>query len=38
MMEGITGIIHRDILSLEAKDYDRGRKLMTADAVVAVRG
>jgi hypothetical protein len=34
-MEGITGIIIRDMLSQEAKDYDRGRKLMTADAVAA---
>jgi D-amino peptidase len=37
-MEGITGIVHRDMLSQEAKDYDRGRRLMTADAVAAVEG
>jgi D-amino peptidase len=37
-MEGITGIVHRDMLGQEAKDYDRGRRLMTADAVAAVEG
>ncbi|HEU5422673.1 MAG TPA: M55 family metallopeptidase [Nitrolancea sp.] len=37
-MEGITGIVHRDMLSQEARDYERGRRLMTADAVAAVEG
>ncbi len=37
-MEGITGIVHRDMLGSDQREYDRGRRLMTADANAAVEG
>ena len=37
-MEGATGIIHRDQLVIEEKEYARGRKLLTGDVNAAVEG
>jgi D-amino peptidase len=37
-MEGITGIVHGDMMSQGQPEYMRGRKLMTADANAAVEG
>lgn len=37
-MEGITGIVHADMMGAEGREYDRGRRLMTADANAAVEG
>jgi D-amino peptidase len=37
-MEGITGIVHRDMLGSDQREYDRGRRLMTADANATVEG
>lgn len=37
-MEGITGIVHRDMLGSDQREYDRGRRLMTADANAAIEG
>jgi D-amino peptidase len=37
-MEGITGIVHGDMMSAEGREYDRGRRLMTGDANAAVEG
>ena len=31
-IEGITGVIHRDQMSPGEREYDKGRRLMTADA------
>ncbi|RIK45314.1 MAG: hypothetical protein DCC58_06820 [Chloroflexi bacterium] len=37
-MEGITGIVHGDMMSAEGREYDRGRRLMTADANATIEG
>ncbi len=37
-MEGITGIVHRDMLGSDQREYDRGRRLMTDDANAAIEG
>ena len=37
-MEGITGIVHGDMMSAEGREYDRGRRLMTGDANAAIEG
>lgn len=37
-MEGATGIIHRQQLMPGGEDYERGRKLLTADVVAAIEG
>jgi D-amino peptidase len=37
-MEGGTGIIHRQQLVPDGKDYQSGRKLLTADVVAAIEG
>jgi D-amino peptidase len=37
-MEGITGIVHGDMMSAEGREYDRGRRLMTGDTNAAVEG
>ena len=37
-MEGITGIVHGDMMSAEQREYDRGRRLMTGDTNAAVEG
>ena len=37
-MEGITGIVHSDMMGAEGREYDRGRRLMTGDANAAVEG
>ncbi|CAN5803947.1 M55 family metallopeptidase [soil metagenome] len=37
-IEGITGVVHADMMSPEQREYDRGRKLMTNDANAAVDG
>lgn len=37
-MEGITGIVHGDMMGAEGREYDRGRRLMTGDASAAVEG
>lgn len=37
-MEGITGIVHGDMMMPGEREYDRGRRLMTGDANAAVEG
>jgi D-amino peptidase len=37
-IEGITGVIHRDQMSPGEREYDKGRRLMTADANAAIEG
>lgn len=37
-IEGITGVVHRDMMSPGEREYDRGRRLMTADANAAIEG
>lgn len=37
-MEGITGIVHADMMGADGREYDRGRRLMTGDANAAVEG
>ena len=37
-IEGITGVVHADMMSPEQREYNRGRKLMTDDANAAVEG
>jgi D-amino peptidase len=37
-MEGITGIVHGDMMMSDQREYDRGRRLMTNDANAAVEG
>ena len=37
-IEGITGVVHADMMSPEQREYDRGRKLMTNDANAAIEG
>ena len=37
-IEGITGVVHRDMMMPGEREYDRGRRLMTADANAAIEG
>src|SRR6187200_2397334 len=37
-MEGITGIVHGDMMGADGREYDRGRRLMTGDANAAIEG
>lgn len=37
-IEGITGVVHADMMSAAGREYDRGRRLMTADANAAIEG
>ena len=37
-IEGITGVVHGDMMTSDAREYDRGRRLMTGDANAAVEG
>lgn len=37
-MEGISGIVHGDMMMPGEKEYDRGRRLMTGDANAAIEG
>ena len=37
-IEGITGVVHADMMSPEQREYDRGRRLMTNDANAAIEG
>jgi D-amino peptidase len=37
-IEGITGVVHGDMMMPGAPEYDRGRRLMTGDANAAVEG
>jgi D-amino peptidase len=37
-IEGVTGVVHSDMMGATGREYDRGRKLMTADANAAIKG
>ncbi len=37
-IEGITGVVHGDMMMPDGREYDRGRRLMTGDANAAVEG
>ncbi len=37
-IEGITGVVHADMMMPTEREYDRGRRLMTADANAAIEG
>ncbi len=37
-IEGITGVVHGDMMMPDVREYDRGRRLMTGDANAAVEG
>jgi len=37
-MEGISGIVHGDMMMPGEREYDRGRRLMTGDANAAIEG
>lgn len=37
-MDGITGVVHREQLMPEGRDYERARRLMTADINAAIEG
>lgn len=37
-IEGITGVVHADMMSPSQREYDRGRRLMTNDANAAIEG
>ena len=37
-IEGITGVVHGDMMTADGREYDRGRRLMTGDANAAVDG
>lgn len=37
-IEGITGVVHRDMMMPNEREYDRGRRLMTGDANAAIEG
>lgn len=37
-IEGITGLVHADMMMPEQREYDRGRRLMTNDANAAIEG
>lgn len=37
-IEGITGVVHADMMTVDGREYDRGRRLMTGDANAAIEG
>ncbi len=37
-IEGITGVVHADMMMPGEREYDRGRRLMTGDANAAIEG
>ncbi|HLI50574.1 MAG TPA: M55 family metallopeptidase [Thermomicrobiaceae bacterium] len=37
-IEGITGVVHGDMMMPSEREYDRGRRLMTGDANAAIEG
>lgn len=37
-IEGVSGVTHGDMMMPDAREYDRGRRLMTADANAAIEG
>lgn len=37
-IEGITGVVHADMMSASGREYDRGRRLMTNDTNAAIEG
>ncbi len=37
-IEGVSGLVHGDMMMPSGREYDRGRKLMTADANAAIAG
>lgn len=37
-IEGITGVVHGDMMMSSEREYDRGRRLMTGDANAAIEG
>lgn len=37
-IEGITGVVHADMMGATGREYDRGRNLMTDDANAAIEG
>ncbi len=37
-IEGITGVVHGDMMTADGREYDRGRRLMTGDANAAIEG
>lgn len=37
-IEGVSGLVHGDMMMPSGREYDRGRKLMTADANAAIEG
>jgi len=37
-IEGISGVVHGDMMMPDGRDYDRGRRLMTGDTNAAVEG
>ena len=37
-IEGITGVVHRDMMMPGEREYDRGRRLMIGDANAAIEG
>ena len=37
-IEGVSGVVHGDMMMPTGREYDRGRRLMTADANAAIEG
>ncbi len=37
-IEGITGVVHAEMMMPDGREYDRGRRLMTGDANAAIEG
>ena len=37
-IEGITGVVHGEMMMPDGREYDRGRRLMTGDANAAIEG
>lgn len=37
-IEGVTGVVHGDMMSASGREYDRGRRLMTNDTNAAIEG
>lgn len=37
-IEGVTGVVHGDMMMPDGREYDRGRRLMTGDANAAIEG
>jgi D-amino peptidase len=37
-IEGISGVVHGDMMAASEREYDRGRRLMTGDTNAAVKG